>query len=120
MFGDGSNEYNTSFLNRRDISTMHSLREFWYPNKYPIKEEENMSNCQSNVLDEVEKLIDNKYKVFSNCRPDWMKNPFTGKNLEIDIYLPELKLAIEVDGPQHHEYNLHFHGSKKEFDEQKN
>lgn len=41
------------------------------------------------------KIIKSEYKEF-----DWLKNE---KKLEIDIYLPELKLAIEFDGKQHFE-----------------
>ena len=36
-----------------------------------------------------------------NHRPDWLKNPETGRNLELDIYYPELKLAVEFNGSQH-------------------
>jgi hypothetical protein len=35
-----------------------------------------------------------------------MKNPDTGKNLEIDIWIPELKVGIEYDGyPWHKKDN---------------
>lgn len=36
-----------------------------------------------------------------NVRPDWIKNTFTGKNLELDIFYPTLGLAIEVNGILH-------------------
>ena len=36
-------------------------------------------------------------------RPEWLKNPKTGYNLEIDIYFPKLKLAVEYQGRQHFE-----------------
>src|ERR1035437_5662501 len=39
--------------------------------------------------------------VLYNYRPDWLKNPETGRNLEIDIYYPDLKLAVEFQGIQH-------------------
>lgn len=38
----------------------------------------------------------NNFREFS-----WLKNPETNCNLEIDIWIPELKLAIEYDGIQH-------------------
>lgn len=49
-------------------------------------------------------------KYFSNAtinyRPDFMKNPNTNKNLEIDIWIPELKIGIEYDGyPWHKKEN---------------
>ena len=55
----------------------------------------------------VKVLFRNKYpndKVFYNYRPDWLRNPATGYPLELDIYYPELKFAIEIQGI-HHELN---------------
>lgn len=34
---------------------------------------------------------------------DWLRNPETNSKLEIDIWVPNLKLAIEYDGKQHFE-----------------
>lgn len=48
-------------------------------------------------------------------RPDWLKNPVTKKNLEIDIYNEDIVtpigrgIGLEYDGSQHSEYNPHFH-----------
>ena len=39
-----------------------------------------------------------------NSRPDWLKYPPTGRNLELDILLPDRNVAIEVDGVQHGRY----------------
>lgn len=33
-----------------------------------------------------------------NIRPDWLRNNSTGKNFELDIYIPSIKVAIEFDG----------------------
>lgn len=38
---------------------------------------------------------------FPSVRLDWLKNPLTGKNLELDGYCDKLKIAFEHDG-QHH------------------
>lgn len=41
-----------------------------------------------------------------NYRPDWMKNIKTGRNLELDIYIPSKQIAVEYDGVGYHsEYN---------------
>lgn len=42
-------------------------------------------------------------KDFPNMRLDILKNPKTGRNLELDGYCEELKLAFEYDGRTHYE-----------------
>lgn len=48
----------------------------------------------------AKKWFPNK-NVLYNYRPIWLKNPKTGRNLELDIFYPDLKLAIEFNGSQH-------------------
>lgn len=60
-------------------------------------------------------------KEFASIRPDWLKSPQTGMNLELDGYCPDIKtplgmgLAFEYDGQQHARYTPRFHDSPKSF-----
>lgn len=60
-------------------------------------------------------------KPFNKCRPDFLNNPVTGGNfnLELDCYDSDLKLAVEYNGIQHYEYNKFFHRNKEHFLNQK-
>ena len=40
-------------------------------------------------------------EVIYNWRPDFLKNSNTGRNFELDIYYPKLKIAVEVNGFTH-------------------
>lgn len=76
-----------------------------------------ISNYQNSVLFKVKEIFPEKlYKIKSNYRPDFLKNPNTGKNLEIDIYICEksfkksggnyqqhrkYRFGIEIQGEQH-------------------
>jgi hypothetical protein len=52
---------------------------------------------------------------FDSVRPSWLKNPATGKNLELDGYNDSVRtpmgmgLAFECDGEQHSRYVPYFH-----------
>lgn len=48
---------------------------------------------------------------FINSRPDILKNPKTGKNLELDCYNKTLKLALEFNGEYHYKSDQ-FHNTK--------
>lgn len=58
---------------------------------------------------------------FKSCRPPWLKNPTTNKNLELDGFNPNVitrlgrGLAFEYDGIQHSKYTPHFQRSPDEF-----
>ena len=62
------------------------------------------------------KIIQELYhKPFPSVRPNFLKSPKTGKNLELDCYNAELKLALEYNGQQHYQYTPHFHKNKNAF-----
>lgn len=58
------------------------------------------------------------HKVQRNIRPDFLKNPETCRNLELDCFDPETKIAVEYNGIQHYEYPNIFHQSEKIFQDQ--
>lgn len=66
-------------------------------------------------------LYDIFKKPFPNMRPDFLRNPVTGgqHNLELDCYNAELSLAVEYSGIQHYKYVPYFHRSKDAFLNQK-
>lgn len=41
-------------------------------------------------------------KTFEKIRPDWLQNPHSGKNMELDMYCEELNLAFEYNGIHHY------------------
>jgi hypothetical protein len=42
-----------------------------------------------------------RYDVKKSTRPDFLKNETTGKNLEIDVYLPRFHIGFEYQGGVH-------------------
>lgn len=42
-----------------------------------------------------------RLRQIHGLRPSWLQNPETGRNLEIDIYFPDIKVGIEIQGAQH-------------------
>lgn len=56
---------------------------------------------------------------FIKCRPSFLYNEVTGENLELDMYNPDLKLAVEYNGRQHYEFVPFFHQTRDKFQTQK-
>ena len=54
-----------------------------------------------------------QYIIRENRRPEWLEG------LELDFYIEELRVGIEVQGQQHYEYTPHFHKSYGKYLEQK-
>lgn len=57
---------------------------------------------------------------FKKSRPDWLRNPRTGRLMELDGYNPELKLAFEYQGPQHYRVVLPFKMEQTHLEQGKN
>ena len=77
------------------------------PAKYESKGEK---ICRS-VLEETFQV------PFVNVRPNFLRNPETGRLLELDCYNEDLKLGLEYNGSQHYVYNAQskFHKNYEEF-----
>lgn len=56
---------------------------------------------------------------FVKVKPPWLKNPRTGRRLELDGYCSELEIAIEYNGYQHYVWPNHLLKTEKEFLAQK-
>ena len=60
-------------------------------------------------------------KPFNKERPNFLNNPVTGGNfnLELDCYNKELGVAVEYNGVQHYKFNKFFHRNNDHFMTQK-
>lgn len=68
---------------------------------------------------ECRRILERLLKVpFPSARPAFLKNPKTGRNLELDMYSESLKLAAEYNGIQHRRYSQRFHRTVAEFEGQ--
>ena len=66
------------------------------------------------------KVLEDIYKVeFPKARPDFLINPQTGYNLELDGYNCDLQIAFEYQGIQHYVYPNIYHKSLEEFNYQR-
>ena len=55
---------------------------------------------------------------FTSVRPDFLKHPSTGKNLELDGYNEALGVAFEYQGIQHRVFHPRFHKTQDDFRKQ--
>lgn len=61
-------------------------------------------------------VIEEIYNAPFYCiRPDFLKNPETGRNLELDLYNDFYKIAVEYNGQQHVCWPNNFHKTREEF-----
>ena len=66
--------------------------------------------------------LENRFNMsFPKIRPDFLRNPVTGGdyNLELDCYNDALKLAVEYNGVQHYKFSPFFHKNNEAFLNQK-
>ena len=76
---------------------------------------ENNKKCSKGEI--ICKLtLEKIYNVpFKNIRPDFLKNPETNHNLELDCYNEDLKIAVEYNGAQHYKWPNKYHDKIEDF-----
>lgn len=62
-----------------------------------------MSYAEDICEKSLKMIFENGVVIHRNYRPDWLKNPMTDKNLELDFYIPHIKTAIEIQGQHHYD-----------------
>jgi hypothetical protein len=61
------------------------------------------------------KEIFNSYRILEEVKLPGSTLPHRKSVLYLDFYIPSIRLAIEVHGEQHYEFNAFFHKSKADF-----
>lgn len=79
-----------------------------------------ISGLKGKIVSKGERIsvqtMENIYGLpFPSAWPNWLKNPESGENLELDGYNESLKLAIEYNGEQHYTWPNGLLQSKEEF-----
>lgn len=57
-------------------------------------------------------------KLVFGVRPAWLQNPATGHALELDIFIPGLQSAIEIQGTQHYRHTPGLQDTPADFQKQ--
>lgn len=61
-----------------------------------------MSYCEDLFYRSLRIVFPESVKIWRNYRPDFLKNSFTGRNLEYDYFFPDFSVAFEIQGDKHY------------------
>jgi hypothetical protein len=76
--------------------------------QFPMRSE---AGCKSKIQYRCGQLIKKKF----NLDPILEEVSLSGHKLSFDFFIPTHKIAFEIDGSQHQEYNTFFYKNKREF-----
>lgn len=110
-------EQNSYIFNKKPIIPQVSFSQ----NRTIVKTEKNkIKNKKDSQGEQITReTMERIYGVpFTSQRPDFLKNPRTGENLELDCYNAELKIAAEYNGIQHYIWPNYTGQSEEEFHKQ--
>lgn len=74
--------------------------------------------------EECRAIFESLFNVqFKRCRPAFLRNKETNRNLELDGFAPNIVtsvgkgVAFEYNGPQHYTYDPKYHKTERDFDD---
>lgn len=87
-----------------------------FQRKYNLHKIKKKIKCKKLHEKECRRILEKIFnKPFPSIRPDFLRNPETGKNLELDCFNSEHNLAVEYQGILHTKYTPYFHKSHNDF-----
>lgn len=95
-----------------------SYRRKNYSNYYDVYNNTKEPKSDSKGEVECRRVLEKTFKKsFNKSRPNFLNNPVTGGNfnLELDCYNQDLNIACEYNGAQHYKYIPYFHKNKEAF-----
>jgi len=101
-----------SKINYMKESINHTAKNIFEKIFFTKQKKKRINKTENKCRSIIEKIFN---RPFPSVRPNFLRNPETGKNLELDCYNENLGIAIEYNGVQHYKYSPYFHKSKKDF-----
>jgi hypothetical protein len=83
------------------------------------KGERIMTYALENITGKKFVKANTKNKMPDDVELEWLRNPETGRMLELDAFNQEMGLAAEYQGIQHYEYPNKYHKDVKQFESQR-